>query len=298
MEADIKDGGLKLHNLSLFDNSLKISWLRRYLCTTAKWKAIPDHFELAGVFSFGRDFLERISEMNFNPFWANVLESLKILMSKDTFISNINILETPLWYNNILQLRIKRSWLERGIYTIWDLMKDNKVILSQEEFENKYDIATNFLEYGAVTKIIREFFKNKELPLHGLSLPYNSYINIVISLDRKGVSNIYKMMIGRDKQIIEKAVKNWKEKTELEISSFSMSKSFTLNSKIDDIYLRYIQFRTLHRRFFTNNILLKMGIKDSSICILSNREEDSNEHIIAHKLSNLLNTVDKSGKLD
>ena len=85
-------------------------------------------------------------------------------------------------------------------------MKDNKVILSQEEFENKYDIATNFLEYGAVTTIIREFLKNKELPLHGLSLPYNSYINIVISLDRKGVSNIYKMMIGRDKQIIEKAV--------------------------------------------------------------------------------------------
>ena len=96
MEADIKDGGPKLHNLSLFDNSLKIGWLRRYMCTTAKWKVIPDNFELAGVFTFGRDFLERISEMNFNTFWANVLESLKILMSKDTIISNINILETPL----------------------------------------------------------------------------------------------------------------------------------------------------------------------------------------------------------
>ena len=96
MKADIKDRGLKLHNLSLFDNSLKIGWLRRYLCTTAKWKVISDHFELA---LFRRDFLERISEMNFNPFWANFLEGFKILMSKDTFISNINILETPLWYN-------------------------------------------------------------------------------------------------------------------------------------------------------------------------------------------------------
>ena len=75
-------------------------------------------------------------------------------------------------------------------------MNDNKVILSQEEFENKYDTTTNFLEYGAVTTIVREFLKNKELPLYGLSLPCNSYINIVISLDRKGDSNIYKMMIG------------------------------------------------------------------------------------------------------
>ena len=145
--------------------------------------------------------------------------------------------------------------------------------------ENKYDIATNFLEYGAVTTKIREFLRNKELPLQGLSLPCNSYVNIVISMDRKGVSNIYKMMLGRDKQIIENAVTKWKEKTELEISSFSMSKSFISNSKIDDIYLRYIQFRTLHRIFFTNNILLKMGIKDSSICNLCNREEDSNEHM-------------------
>ena len=159
-------------------------------------------------------------------------------------------------------------------------MKDNKVILSQEEFENKYDTATNFLEYGAVTTIVREFLKNKELPLYGLSVPCNSYINIVISLDRKGDSNIYKMMIGRDRQIIEKVVKNWENKTELEISIFSMSRSFIINSKIDDIYLQYIQFRTLHRRFFTNNILLKMGIKDTSICNLCNREEDSNEHIL------------------
>ena len=205
MEADIKDEGLKSHNLSLFDNSLKIGWLRRYLCTTAKWKVIPDNFELAGIFTFGRDFLEGISEMNFNPFWDNVLESLKILMSKDSFISNINILETPLWYNDILRLRMRRSWLEKGIYTIWDLMEDSNVILSQEQFENKYDIDTNFLDYCAVITTIREYLKTKEYPLYG---PYNSYLNIVISLDRKGVSNIYKIIIGRNRQIVEKVVKN------------------------------------------------------------------------------------------
>ena len=52
------------------------------------------------------------------------------------------------------------------------------------------------------------------------------------------------------------------------------------NSMFDDIYLRYIQLRTLHRRFFTNNILFKMRIKDSPLCNFCNEHEDSNEHML------------------
>ena len=32
MEADIRFGGMKLYNLELFDKSLKIGWLKRYIC--------------------------------------------------------------------------------------------------------------------------------------------------------------------------------------------------------------------------------------------------------------------------
>ena len=48
----------------------------------------------------------------------------------------------------------------------------------------------------------------------------------------------------------------------------------------DDIYLRYIQFRTLHRRFFTNDLLHKMKIKYSQTCDFCLKEEDSNEHML------------------
>ena len=36
----------------------------------------------------------------------------------------------------------------------------------------------------------------------------------------------------------------------------------------------------LHRRFYTNNILHKIGIKDSEMCSLCKTEKDSNEHIL------------------
>ena len=62
--------------------------------------------------------------------------------------------------------------------------------------------------------------------------------------------------------------------------SYDFKKSFSKISMFDDIYLRYIQFRTLHRRFFTNNILFKMRIKDSPLCNFCNEHEDSNEHML------------------
>ena len=71
------------------------------------------------------------------------------------------------------------------------------------------------------------------------------------------------MMIERHVGISDNSSKNWKEKTEVGMDAFSMGKSFSRITKIGDIYLRYIQFRTLHRRFYMNNILCKFSIKDT-----------------------------------
>ena len=97
---------MKLHNLELFDSSLKIGWLKRYLSSNSKWCVIPDDFELYNVFKYGLDFLERIQEMTVNPFWKDVLNSLNILGKKEDFIFSENILLTPLWYNPQLRLQI------------------------------------------------------------------------------------------------------------------------------------------------------------------------------------------------
>ena len=74
-------------------------------------------------------------------------------------------------------------------------------------------------------------------------------------------------------------VRNGQVKKPGRIEIFSMRKSFIKINLVDDIYLRYIQFRTLHRRFYTNNILYKMKIKPSPICEMCNTDEDSNEHM-------------------
>ena len=46
-----------------------------------------------------------------------------------------NILLTPLWYNNSLQIPIKREWLDKGIYTVGDIPECNRQPMTIEDFE-------------------------------------------------------------------------------------------------------------------------------------------------------------------
>ena len=68
----------------------------------------------------------------------------------------------------------------------------------------------------------------------------------------------------RGNQIIGEIQHKWEEKTFLNFENIDISRSFVYhNSIFKDCYLKYTQFRTLHRRFYTNDKLYKMGIKNS-----------------------------------
>ena len=191
MEANTIDGGLKLHNIKLFDAALKIGWLRRYIVTHSKWSVIPYNCDFDGLFKYGVDYIERLLEITFNPFWLNVLNSLKMLWKDDKIYICDNIFLTPLWYNNILRLQIKRDWLLKGVYNINDLLQADGKFLTQVDFETKFHVHTNFLEYGAVLMKVKAFLQSRETPLFSHSTPNNCLLNVILQKDIKGVSTIY-----------------------------------------------------------------------------------------------------------
>ena len=87
LEAEIKEGGLKLHNLVDFNHALKISWLKRYLASQGKWRnLICEEFE--NVFKYGPDYLARLEESTTIPFWKDVITALKKLWSSDVVNEN------------------------------------------------------------------------------------------------------------------------------------------------------------------------------------------------------------------
>ena len=184
VEALNIEGGLQLHNLNISDAALKIGWLKRYLRTDSKWKIILMEAEFSGLFGYGVAYLDRIIEMTFNPFWYDVLSSLKLLWTDLKIVIPENVLLTPLWYNDSLQLPIKKEWLSKGITNISDILDINIKPLLLHDFISMYGVKTNFLEYGHVCKKVKVYLDNKILPFHLPTKPYetgsksnNTYFN-------------------------------------------------------------------------------------------------------------------------
>ena len=280
LEGEIFHGGLKLHNLNLFDKSLKLSWLKRYLVSSSKWTIFPNNFELGDVFTYGPDILDKIKETTSNKFWLDVMDSLTFMWQTDAVLKKQFIKNTPIWLNPVFSLPINRHWFKKGINTISDFLGDMNVILPMEVFMDKYNVNTNFLEYHCVSLKIRNFLEWKDVPLHSEEYPRNSSLNVFLNQSKKGVSRMYSQMKHSNDYILETASQKWSTILELNLDGFELSKSFHKHHIIyKDTYLKYIQFRTLHHRFFTNEKLFKMGLKKSNLCCFCQRHVDSIEHM-------------------
>ena len=80
------------------------------------------------------------------------------------------------------------------------------------EFEKKIDLKTIFLEYGAFCIKIKEYLGHKDQPMLSPIDPQNSYMNILLNMDTKGVSNIYRVMLGKNNNILDEISQKWREK--------------------------------------------------------------------------------------
>ena len=283
IEADILDGGLRLHNLEKFDLALKLGWAKRMLKSESKWTIFPTYWDLYDVFTYGPDKLDRIEDIIYNPFWSDFITSIKCLFKTDIITQMDIIHEVPIWFNPNLRIDFKKEWFDKGIRTLNDIVDTYGKPMDLQTFKEIYQVKTNFLEYGGFCKKIKSFLRYKDFPHVKTTLPRNSYINIIVSKDKKGVSNLYRSLQGRHYNIIEENCNKWNVCIEVNLIPAEISKSYKRHSTlISDTYAKYIQFRTLHQRFFTNDRLFKIGIKKDPSCNMCNTELDSNSHMILY----------------
>jgi hypothetical protein len=93
-------------------------------------------------------------------FWRDILLNLSELLPPNDEKENniINILSQPIWLNFNVNgnFCIIDKYCYNGVFFINDIISEDKQFLSYQEFQNKYMISTNFLEYydivGAVPK--------------------------------------------------------------------------------------------------------------------------------------------------
>jgi hypothetical protein len=219
-----------------------------------------------------------------NYFWKDVFnawcEVVKCIPPK----SNADLLTSSLWYNNHIRLNKKtlyyRHWVKNGVNFVNDLMGDDGNFLSLDEFRTKYGIRTNFIEYSAVLKCVKNsgncILKNNNVCIQRPFKPFN--LDILL-LDKKGSRRLYDVLTS-SKKVLRKFVDKWESKLNIGYNFKQWSTVFLIPFKCTlDTKLRWFQFRLTHRILGVNSFLEKIGRKDSNLCTFCQNSEETILHI-------------------
>ena len=129
-----------------------------------------------------------------------------------------------------------------------------------------------------MTKLLLD---NRVKPTANVTRPANCILNSILCGDTKGVSHLYKALLGNQTDILNNICLKWYNKGYIILNPYKLRNSFTKSHRmVDDIHLRYTQFRTLHYRYFTNDVLVKCIIKEDDTCAMCSSEKDSNFHML------------------
>ena len=193
------EGGLRMIEVCTFMKSLKLTWLRRILLNRNKYNDfVHNEFPFIGeCLQYGSKYLDSLNINIMNSFWKDVMLSLNSFLDKVKPNSWKELLSIPLWYNQSIKVGgnviFYRSWKNKGILMINDLLDPNGDLLTYVEFQRKYQLQSNFLAYEGIVKSIKDYiFSFRYAPfLYRQENPVLTYSLYHILKSKKGCRDIY-----------------------------------------------------------------------------------------------------------
>ena len=275
METTVDLGGLKMINLRIFDNALKISWIKRLKNQDDWWEKFPRHFNIHNIITFGDKYPTTLIKKIDNDFWKDVARSCALLQNKLNSMQN-DAYNIPIWFNSGLQVNFKKTWYDKGYTKISDILDENGQLLSRNVM-NEIGLSVNFLDYEKIRFDITNInMKAYNKRMYG---PYIPPLLFAIGYNTKGCARTYNLLMNYNNAIVTDIQANWEEILREEVPYQIIRKSFTdLHKLKEGTFSKYLQFKLLHRRIITNKSLKNMGLSETSKCPYCNEEEETIEH--------------------
>lgn len=160
------DGGLRMTNLKAFILSLKATWLRRVIKKENTWQHImKDKINFKEVFDFGKNYTDLVVKQIKNQFWIDVLIAYSNILDLNNEKTQEFILSSSLFYNHKINIGGKptflKTWYDNGVTYVNDMVNENGEFYTQQEFENKYNIKSNFNQFQGIKEAIKVFARKK-----------------------------------------------------------------------------------------------------------------------------------------
>ena len=177
MYQPLSEGGLNFVNFSAVVKSLRLAWISRLLSsTTDSWKAIPNYyFNTYGGLKFLLKCNYNAASINngLPTFYRELLQYFQEFKDKTKIFSYGKFL---LWNNEEITIDKNtlfwKSWFKKNILSIQDILNADGNFLTFQQFQNKFNIKTNYLHYFQLIAAIPTDLKKKarecEAPSHEL----------------------------------------------------------------------------------------------------------------------------------
>ena len=274
----VSQGGLGIPDIQKHIISLKLSWVRNLCFGSSKWRHIigsvyPDLLQLD---KFGNNV--PINKYNFNDFWSDVLKSYNFFSKQVDVQNQTDILAERLFYNDNIKLDNNvlfiRSWFNKGVTSIANLLNENGTFLSQREFIEKYNVQTNFLTYAGIILIIKEFLKLKNVtPIDNRDATMSRNWQIIYSTC-KGAQTFYEII--KDNDVQPNCCNSWNSKFS---ENIIWQKVFKNVQYIREIKFKWFQIRLVNRILATNDVLLHMKVRSNNLCSFCSTERENIQHL-------------------
>jgi hypothetical protein len=171
-----------------------------------------------------------------------------------------------------------KKYMDRGVFFINDFFNNSGSIHTFQNFQEIFQVQTNFLQYQSIIQSIRHYLDSLSLSHKATNLknPVRPDIMRSILLQDRGCRNIY------DSFCVKKVLPNARLKWENEIISHHINWKmvYQLPFKISkDSKLQWFQYRINNRILGTNYLLKKMGIKGNDSCTFCGSSPETLSHL-------------------
>ena len=175
MVKDYSDGGLNMIHVSAFIKKLKLSWVRDFLFKDKSWKYIQKSIDKNKLFNCGPEYAIQKSKLISNCFWRDILQIWGDFCEKVEFESKCVAL-TPIFFNKNIRVNNKciyfKSWADKQIFYVNDIIDTNGNFYSYNEFQEIFDVGTNFIDYYSVVSSIKQWLRTSGKTNNLCKLPY------------------------------------------------------------------------------------------------------------------------------
>ena len=155
-----------------------------------------------------------------------------------------------------------------------DILNKEGKIFTREEMLNK-NLKINFLEYETLKYGISKMIVTKNDKFG----PYLPFLLFIMEHNQKGCAKTYNLLMDFNHDVITESKNKWEKVLLEEIPYEKMEKSFLCLQKMKEgPFVKYFQFKLLHKRSVTNKTLLYMGINNSSACPYCEEQVETTEH--------------------